>query len=75
MPVLSTTLNTNVFQAIQAMDSYNRGYGANVNNLSGNSIGAATIFTFPQSVSAGWQAAGFFASAYNWNGVFSKLAP
>jgi hypothetical protein len=78
MPVLSPTLNTDVFQAILAMDSYNRGYGANVkiaevaqsNGTVGppRTIGTADIFTFPESVTADWQAAGFYASAYEWNG-------
>jgi hypothetical protein len=76
MPVLSPTLNANVFQAILAMDSYNRGYGANIKIAdvaqpdgslgSPRSIGTATIKNIdllPGSVSAG-----FYASAYDWNG-------
>jgi hypothetical protein len=76
MPVLSPTLNANVFQAILAMDSYNRGYGANIKIAdvaqpdgslgSPRSIGTATIKNI--DLPAGSVATGFYASAYNWNG-------
>ncbi len=71
MPVLSPTLNTRVFQAILAMDSYNRGYGANVNGLSqtlGTMIGTASIIGNAEDAAGVAEAAGFYASAYNWNG-------
>jgi Ca2+-binding RTX toxin-like protein len=71
MPVLSSSLNTNVFQAILAMDSYNRGYGANVNGLSqtlGTMIGTASIIRNAEDAAGVAEAAGFYASAYNWNG-------
>ena len=51
------------------MDSYNRGYGQRINGLSnaiGTSIGAATLTGNDTSIKA--RAAGFFASAYTYNG-------
>ena len=64
-------MNANVFHAILALDSYNRGYGANVNGLSqtaGTRIGTATIVANGEDTNGVAQAAGFYASAYNWNG-------
>ncbi len=63
-------MNSDVFRAILAMDSYNRGYGAGVNlQVGATQIGNATIYTFPETTTANWQAAGFYASAYSWNGT------
>jgi hypothetical protein len=67
MPVLSSSLNYNVFTAILAMDSYNRGYGVNVEGLPiTGQIGTATILE--TELPAGSVEAGFYASAYEWNG-------
>ena len=62
-------MNADVFRAILAMDSYNRGYGAGVNDLTeGGTIGNAAVRSFQVGEQDGWQAAGFYASAYSWNG-------
>jgi hypothetical protein len=37
-------MNSNLFKAILAMDSYNRGYGATV-EMTGNQVGLVTILT------------------------------
>jgi hypothetical protein len=60
-------MNSSVFRAILAMDSYNRGYGQGVNGLSGTSLGAATILrdSTERVATEGGIAAGFYASAYN----------
>jgi hypothetical protein len=67
------TMNSEVFRAILAMDSYNRGYGANVNIQASLQIGLANIIQLEslgitESDIAGWQSVGFYASAYSWNG-------
>ena len=63
-------MNRDLFLAILALDSYNRGYGPGIEGLSSTGdIGKANILTFPDSVSAGWQAAGFYAIAYDMTGV------
>jgi hypothetical protein len=65
-------MNENVFRAILAMYSYNRGYGAGVNGLSqtvGTTIGNATIIANAEDDNGVAQAAGFYASAYRWNGT------
>ncbi|MBN9219437.1 MAG: hypothetical protein J0I79_15950 [Mesorhizobium sp.] len=54
------------------MDAYNREYGANL-NLSGSGIGTAIVKEHEQiritpSEYSDWQAAGFYAAAYDWNG-------
>jgi hypothetical protein len=62
-------MNTDVMRAILAMDSYNRGYGQGVNGLSDTgALGQANLITIPDDKKTGWVAAGFYASAYNWNG-------
>jgi hypothetical protein len=66
------TMAANTYRAILAMDSYNRGYGANV-NLSGSAIGVIQLLNretlgITSDQYAKWQAAGFYAQAYNWNG-------
>jgi hypothetical protein len=63
-------MNADVFRAILAMDSYNRGYGVGVSGLVCSSLGSATILQdstaqFGLSVTS---AVGFYASAYSWNG-------
>lgn len=63
-------MNRDLFIAILSMDSYNRGYGQSIreDKLGGNRVGDATILTFSSEVSAGWEAAGFYAIAYKWDG-------
>lgn len=62
-------MNRDVFLAILALDSYNRGYGVRIRGLeeSGH-LGSATIRTFEDGEQEGWQDAGFYAIAYDWNG-------
>jgi hypothetical protein len=64
------TLNRDLFLSILAMDSYNRGYGSGV-NLRGDltRIGNATLRPFGEDEQQGWQAAGFYALAYDMSGV------
>jgi hypothetical protein len=66
------TLSNDLFLAILAMDSYNRGYDAGLSGLGGEGfgIGAATIAKdAEQLLNAGEaEAAGFYAVAYQWNG-------
>lgn len=62
-------MNRDVFLSILAMDSYNRGYGANVGGLSqSGGIGTATIGINADDPAGVAQSAGFYAIAYNWNG-------
>ena len=62
-------MNRDLFLAILSMDSYNRGYDVGLKGLDeAGSIGTATIRTFRPGEKDGWQAAGFYAIAYNWNG-------
>jgi hypothetical protein len=62
-------MNSDVLLSILALDTYNRGDGANVGGLSeSGSIGTATIRPFKPGEQDGWAAAGFYAIAYNWNG-------
>jgi hypothetical protein len=63
-------MNRDLFLAILAMDSYNRGYGAGISGLNENGdIGNATIRVFSVDEQDGWQAAGFYAIAYDMTGV------
>lgn len=59
-------INDDVFRAILAMDSYNRGYLPGI-ALSGTELGTATIRT-DIALPTGSQVASFFAQAYSWNG-------
>ena len=62
-------MNPDVFLSLLALDAYNRGYDSNVGNLpEKGSIGLAGIREFQPREQLGWQAAGFYAIAYNWNG-------
>ncbi len=62
-------MNRDVFLSLLALDSYNRGYGTNINGLAETgSLGSANIRDFKPDEQAGWQAAGFYAIAYDWNG-------
>lgn len=61
-------MNRSLFLAILAMDSYNRGYGVGVEGLDEEGqIGNATIIPTPSQ--AGWEAANFYAIAYDMTGV------
>ena len=69
-------MNSDLFKAILALDSYNRGYGASIKfgNLSGNNsvdapetpIGNATIFRANGDLTA--QSIGFYGIAYDYAG-------
>ncbi|MBJ7440744.1 MAG: hypothetical protein JHD35_17195 [Sphingopyxis sp.] len=58
-------MNNDVFTAILALDSYNRGYGANIANMggAGTFLGKARVLN--TILPSGSEAAGFFASAYD----------
>lgn len=72
-----TVTDKDVFLAILAMDSYNRGYGAGLNDNGagdgdglgdaiGSGIGSATILSVSSSAPTGAEvAAGFYAVAYS----------
>lgn len=66
-------MNRDVFLAILAMGSYNRGYGAKINGLStlqGTALGGAEVVT-DSGLELGdnrTQSTGFYSIAYNWNG-------
>jgi len=63
-------MNRDLFLAILAMDSYNRGYGAGISGLDeSGALGNATIRQFSVGEQDGWQAAGFYALAYDMTGV------
>jgi fermentation-respiration switch protein FrsA (DUF1100 family) len=55
-----------LFLAILSLDSYNRGYGVGMADVSGNQLGTATITS--QGFTETQKAAGFYATAYSWNG-------
>ncbi len=62
------TISRELMLAILSMDSYNRGYGVGVEGLDEEGqIGNATIIPTPSQT--GWQAAGFYAIAYDMTGV------
>jgi hypothetical protein len=65
-------MNADVFRAILAMDSYNRGYSPGINGLGGkdSKLGLATLGEDAETLlsQGSAQAAGFYASAYSWNG-------
>ena len=67
--------SSDLFLAILALDSYNRGYdsGIIVPGSVQNEIGGAHVLTFPQSVSSDWVSAGFYAVAYEWGGAVSRM--
>jgi hypothetical protein len=68
------TISPDLFRAILALDSYNRGYGAGINlsttGASSTQIGNATIAQNSGILGAGVDStASFFAQAYTWNGT------
>ncbi len=60
-----------LMHAILALDSYNRDYNPGI-DLEGTSVGTANILSRELLINGTeygeWQAAGFYASAYLWNG-------
>jgi putative lipase involved disintegration of autophagic bodies len=64
------TLSNDLFMAILAMDSYNRGYGAGIGDpntgLSGTQIGNATLRN--DVLPSGYKSASFFAQSYTYAG-------
>lgn len=62
-------MNRDLFLAILAMDSYNRGIGASISGLAeSGTLGLAGIREFNEDEQDGWEAASFYAIAYDWNG-------
>ena len=62
-------MDRDVFLSLLALDSYNRGYGSLVGNLpESGKIGTATLRAFKPGEQGGWQTAGFYGIAYDWNG-------
>lgn len=64
-------MNQDVFRAILAMDSYNRGYNAAL-NVSGSALGCAQLLSHETyginaPAYANWQSKGFFAAVYDWD--------
>jgi hypothetical protein len=67
-------ISDDLFLAILAMDSYNRGYNAGV-NITGSQIGNATLLRNADDPEGVARAASFFAQAYqlaNGNTVISE---
>lgn len=63
-------ISKDLFLAILALDSYNRGYNVGVSGLSdnlGTEIGSARISGRPMDPTAA-ASIGFYATAYDWNG-------
>ena len=77
------TISKDLFLAILAMDSYNRGYGAGIADgdqndtdglgEAGSQIGSATILNIPLPQNA--QAAGFYAVAYTVGAGVEGITP
>jgi hypothetical protein len=68
-------MNRDVFLSLSALDSYNSGSGQNINGLAASgAIGTASIRTDSRILGSSASgrldaAAGFYAIAYEWNGV------
>jgi hypothetical protein len=76
------SISKDLFLAILSMDAYNRGYGAGLTNEDVGAqgglgetgqLGNATLLTraslgLDDQAYQNWQAAGFYALAYQWNG-------
>lgn len=63
-------MNNDVFSAILALDSYNRGRGAGISGLQeGGKIGEATIIQTAEVLKYGWQNADFYATAYDTSNI------
>jgi hypothetical protein len=62
-------MERDVFLSLLALDSYNPGYGSSVGNLpESGKIGTAMVRAFKPGEQEGWQTAGFYGIAYDWNG-------
>jgi hypothetical protein len=61
-------ISNDLFRAILALDSYNRGYKAGVTLGSNTQIGTATLRN-DISLPTDYQSASFFAQAHTWNGT------
>jgi len=67
-------ISNDLFMAILAMDSYNRGYNSGIAALTGTSIGNATIgadssiLTDSNGNDGVDEAVSFYAQSYTWNG-------
>ena len=59
-------MNRDLFLAILAMDSYNRGYGQGIKGLlETGQLGKATLLAATSEQKNGWETAGFYAIAYD----------
>ena len=69
------TISRDLFLAILAMDSYNRGYSAGIDGLpESGQLGNASLITraslgVDNPIYQNWQSAGFYAIAYDMTGV------
>jgi hypothetical protein len=65
------SISSNLFLAILAMDSYNRGYGAGIQlDAAQTKIGTALLgLQSSSNQNSPEVAAGFFAQSYSWNGT------
>ena len=61
------SINNDVFKALLALDSYNRGYNQGI-IISGSTIGNASLTTNSYDALPDSETASFFAQAYSWNG-------
>lgn len=62
-------MDRDLFLAVLALDTYNRGYDASLKGLSEDgALGTATIREFKLGEQDGWEDASFYAIAYEWNG-------
>jgi hypothetical protein len=64
MPKVIKT-SRDLFLAIRSLDSYDRGYGVSINGLDEiGQLGSAVLKAATEEQKAGWEAAGFYAIAY-----------
>ncbi|MDQ0457168.1 hypothetical protein [Rhizobium paknamense] len=70
------SISSELFMAILSMDAYNRGYHKGY-SVPGNQVGDASVVPrdtyFDDIKYAAWQAASFYAVAYDWNGETEVL--
>ena len=61
-------MNEEVFLSLLALDAYNRGFDPGLSGLPESGlIGTAAIREFQPGEQEGWEEAGFYAIAYEWN--------
>ena len=60
-------MDADLFVAILALDSYDRGYDSNLTAVLGNQIGNASVLNI--ALPNGSLTAGFYAVAYDWDGT------